>query len=325
MNSYNAFNYTTINIFNTLLNKSMENIELKTNLWRDIECKLDYNYPHVASILEIQKNTILIHEQPGYPIQGGIGDCWLIAAMITLSKYPLLLKQIFKHTTLEDQIIGKYTLKLYELDDDVTVYKMPQQGVKEHSVTVDSYFPIGVNLDLQYCKLTNKHELWPILIEKGLAKLWNQLYSSDHEKYHKNAYRFGTKNRDGWAAIVTGFPGWAYSSLIGGSVSIFHLQHLNIDTIYNLFQGSNKYHIVGCAMSRTNLHKNELYINKSHSYAIIEVHIDKILLINPLHPNDEIINNNDDIHSKTNLNVFWLNYDQFYQYFKTICITGINK
>lgn len=96
-------------------------------------------------------------------LQGGVGDCWLIAALASLAEFPKSLKSIFDEDTLSKQ--GKYTLNLYN----------PQ--LKEFiKVVVDDYIPCH-----KYCSwyehnkplFSQPHgsELYPLLLEKAVAKL----------------------------------------------------------------------------------------------------------------------------------------------------------
>ncbi|GMH82239.1 hypothetical protein TrVE_jg11818 [Triparma verrucosa] len=123
--------------------------------------------------------------------QGGLGDCWLIAAIAALAEYPGLIQRIF--ITKETNPLGKYTLRLFDIslgDDDA------KKRGKYVNVTVDDRIPTkcdGGYPRLMYMKMDEKEgEIWPLLIEKALAK-WAGSY----------------KDLDG------GYPSWALATLTG--------------------------------------------------------------------------------------------------------------
>ncbi|GMI13412.1 hypothetical protein TrLO_g15300 [Triparma laevis f. longispina] len=105
--------------------------------------------------------------------QGGLGDCWLIAAIAALAEYPGLIQRIF--VTKETNPLGRYTLRLFDiaLGDD--------SGGGFVNVVVDDRIPTkcdGGYPRLMYMKMDEKEgEIWPLLVEKVLAK-WAGSYKS---------------------------------------------------------------------------------------------------------------------------------------------------
>ena len=101
--------------------------------------------------------------------QGGVGNCWLMAAIASVASHPQSIKKLFntKHLT-ED---GKYTISLYDA------------GIQDWTpLVIDEFLP---------CKLQNGkpvplfakpmgEELWAVLLEKAFAKFchsWGNLKS----------------------------------------------------------------------------------------------------------------------------------------------------
>ena len=119
--------------------------------------------------------------------QGGLGDCWLIAAIAALAEYPGLIHRIF--ITKETNPFGRYQLRLF----DISANK--ETKGKFVDVIVDDRLPCecdGGYPRLMYLKMDDSGEIWPLLLEKALAK-WSGSY----------------ENLDG------GFPAWALATLTG--------------------------------------------------------------------------------------------------------------
>ena len=95
--------------------------------------------------------------------QGEIGDCWLIACFAALVEFPELLKKIFycKNESINQTINeeGLYFLRIFSLG-------------QSFSIKIDDYFPCNDDRTLFYTK-SNRKQLWPCLIEKAVAKMFN--------------------------------------------------------------------------------------------------------------------------------------------------------
>jgi calpain-15 len=103
--------------------------------------------------------------------QGGLGDCWLISAIAALAEYPGLIQRIF--ITKETSPFGRYTLRLFDITEDGGKGKFV-------NVTVDDRLPCkcdGGFPSLMYLSMDEAGEIWPLLIEKALAK-WSGSYSN---------------------------------------------------------------------------------------------------------------------------------------------------
>ena len=101
--------------------------------------------------------------------QGGLGDCWLISAIAALAEFPGLIQRVF--LTKETSEWGRYQVRLFDISK-------PSAGghkVKGHfvSVTIDDRLPCEVDggyPSTMYLKMNNEGEIWPLLLEKAMAK-----------------------------------------------------------------------------------------------------------------------------------------------------------
>jgi len=122
--------------------------------------------------------------------QGGLGDCWLVAAIAALSEFPGLIQRIF--VTKETSPLGRYSLRLYDIS------LQSESGAakgKFVTITVDDLLPCKADGGFPkplFMNMNSDGEIWPLLIEKALAK-WTGSY----------------ENLDG------GYPAWALSTLTG--------------------------------------------------------------------------------------------------------------
>ena len=86
--------------------------------------------------------------------QGSLGDCYLLAAIATLSERPHRIEKVFLSTKADKrQIFGK---------------KKKKNGMKTH-VLVDNYFPLDRSGKCMFAKSFG-NELWPAIAEKCYAK-----------------------------------------------------------------------------------------------------------------------------------------------------------
>ena len=156
---------------------------------------------HELAVAKGNKTTHLFHGgvNASDVCQGGLGDCWLISAIAALSEYPSLIKQIFQ--TKETSPFGRYVLRLFDLHLKDDKNSEEEESGKFVDVVVDDLLPCkadGGYPSTLYLKMNDEGEIWPLLIEKALAK-WCGSY----------------ENLDGghcaWAmATLTGWPTDSY-------------------------------------------------------------------------------------------------------------------
>mmetsp|Transcript_12193 Transcript_12193/g.35061 ORF Transcript_12193/g.35061 Transcript_12193/m.35061 type:complete len:359 (+) Transcript_12193:223-1299(+) len=89
--------------------------------------------------------------------QGGVGDCWLMAALACLAEHPSLLRHAFHGAGLSER--GKYYIRLFD-----------GRTRKWQSVVIDDYIPIDKSSRCPLFAKPNGHEIWVLLVEKAFAK-----------------------------------------------------------------------------------------------------------------------------------------------------------
>ena len=88
--------------------------------------------------------------------QGGLGDCYFLSSLVSLCKYPGIIKKIFKQSSKNEN--GFYEIILY-ID-----------GIRQ-IVIVDDYIPAYKSNKKPCFAEPNENEIWVILIEKAWAKI----------------------------------------------------------------------------------------------------------------------------------------------------------
>lgn len=94
--------------------------------------------------------------------QGELGDCWLVAAMSSFARFPRAVQALFRRRFLSEN--GEYEIKLYNIAEHTWV-----------SVTVDdkvSTKTVGPQ-KAKHMQVNSMYEIWPLLLEKAVAKLYN--------------------------------------------------------------------------------------------------------------------------------------------------------
>ncbi|EGD74963.1 hypothetical protein PTSG_07188 [Salpingoeca rosetta] len=90
-------------------------------------------------------------------VQGGVGDCWLLAALASLAEYPQAIRHIFVQK--EHSGRGKYKLRFWDVGKQQWIH-----------VTVDDFIPVKKGTTTPYFSRPKGNELWVFLIEKAFAK-----------------------------------------------------------------------------------------------------------------------------------------------------------
>ena len=89
-------------------------------------------------------------------IQGALGDCYFLAAVANLCKFPELILNLFKTKTLNED--GYYEIIFY-ID-----------GIKQ-IVIIDDYIPVLKFTNQPYFAKFHENKIWVILLEKAWAKI----------------------------------------------------------------------------------------------------------------------------------------------------------
>lgn len=88
-------------------------------------------------------------------MQGLLGDCWLVSSIAAVARNFNDIYKIFGQQTVN--AAGIYSLNLYSIGIPVTV-------------VIDDFIPVNNSLPL-FTKLSAQNEIWPVLLEKAIAKL----------------------------------------------------------------------------------------------------------------------------------------------------------
>lgn len=169
---------------------------------------------------------------PIIPIQGNLGDCYLISVFSSLAQKPDIIKKIFKSKIINPY--GFYEIYIYE-------------GTEKRIMFLDDYFPVEKNSrTFVYCK-SLENQLWCILLEKALAKYENG-YSNIHCGNSKCAFQFFTGANTRW--ITT----------------------LNFDITWKdlLYAAQNKHLIVSGSRGKDHFQKDKYGIHNEHTYSILD-------------------------------------------------------
>eukprot|EP00746_Dinoflagellata_sp_MGD_P099461 gnl/MRDRNA2_/MRDRNA2_40449_c0_seq2.p1 gnl/MRDRNA2_/MRDRNA2_40449_c0~~gnl/MRDRNA2_/MRDRNA2_40449_c0_seq2.p1 ORF type:complete len:632 (-),score=116.03 gnl/MRDRNA2_/MRDRNA2_40449_c0_seq2:208-2103(-) len=129
------------------------------------------------------KNVCLFQSiDPSDLDQGGLNNCWLVAAIAALAEFPDQVKALFSPQKLAAD--GKYTITLYE------------EG-QSKQIVIDDRIPCEFG-GTSFINMTKEGEIWPCLLEKAFAKLLGGYIELDAFK--------GTKPRP---------VHWAFGTLTG--------------------------------------------------------------------------------------------------------------
>jgi hypothetical protein len=89
--------------------------------------------------------------------QGALGDCWLISAIAALAEFPDLVQNVFSTKMIDPE--GRYSLNLYDF---------AQQSMVQ--IEIDDRLATSWG-KCKYVSSTPEGEIWPCLLEKGMAAI----------------------------------------------------------------------------------------------------------------------------------------------------------
>ena len=111
--------------------------------------------------------------------QGSLGDCWMMAAVSALARNPAAIRRLFVNTEINDR--GKYQIRLY---NQINEKKHGRRSGKRITVTVDDFIPVfkGTKTPM-YARISDRGEIWVLLLEKAFAKIWSHEYDMKEKGY----------------------------------------------------------------------------------------------------------------------------------------------
>ena len=276
----------------------------------------NYNWKRLSELYNLN-DLHLINENnlTNDIIQGILGDCYFLSAILALSYNPKRIKNLFPKNKINEK--GVYECNVY-----IHGEKIP--------ICIDDYIPTIEKNDkdeIAFAGLNNKTKnIWPILLEKVWAKC-NKTYED----------------------IIKGNSSEAFQFLTPAPCDTFYHIYEN-NNLYNLIEESLKknYIIVSDITDTedTNLeYLSQMGLVTNHSYMIIDTIILKnpngtevklLKIRNPWGTNewlgdwsDESTKWNDDFKKKVDLEnkedgIFWMAYEDFIQFYTCIHICQIH-
>ena len=162
--------------------------------------------------------------------QGSLGDCYFLASIFSLAKYPNLIYQLFKTKYLNKE--GYFELIFY-IDGKFQI------------VIVDDYLPIKIKTkEICFSKSLN-NEIWICILEKAWAKI-----------------------NGGYTNIIKGWMHQVLQAFTGFQSEIFKHKIFNSEILWNkIIEAKNNNFIITCSTGK-NVKEFDL-VNK-HAYSFID-------------------------------------------------------
>ncbi len=207
------------------------------------------------------------------PVQGALGDCYLVSAMIALAwTQPPLLQSRLAASGFRAHEQKSFTWQFYGSDHE--------QGGRVQR-TVSSLIPMAGKLP-RYARSSSRSEYWPALIEKAYVARELGADLIDREPtpadYQSVAHRVGIN------------PALACQSLVGGNVELRMLEYTDLD---EMFQHADILGTPSGVMSKPVMTWTKQNINvpqdlwettglwADHAYALLGTMDDYVVLRNP--------------------------------------------
>jgi hypothetical protein len=198
---------------------------------------------------------------PSDPRQGQLGDCYLIAAMISLANNDVGRERL--RGLIVETAPGSYTVTLKGegqfliRPDERTDEKVDPRLRFDDKVVVDARLPVSAGGDLVFCQEADQVErdgvtlleLWPNLIERAYAQ-----------------------SAGGYLGIKSGWPGDVYR-IVGGEVTRHKAATMSDAEIERVLADAAASGAAVCVSSGvdTGTTGPELNVVADHSYALLEV------------------------------------------------------
>jgi len=169
--------------------------------------------------------------EPNDILQGGLGDCYLLAALASLAEKPERIKDLF--LTQEPNEEGLYHVLVCN------------RGIWQ-VVTVDDYFPCDRETRKPIFAKSNGNELWALLLEKA----WAKIYGS-------------------YARISGGFPEECLRDFTGAPAAYYPTQDPTMkEQIWEeILSGKLNGYVMTCGISEKNVKEEGLLA--AHAYSLL--------------------------------------------------------
>lgn len=165
-------------------------------------------------------------------IQGGVGNCYIVAAMASLTEFPDMVKSAF--ISQENNAVGIYAVRFFI------------RG-KPWIVTVDDIVPFK-NDEPIYARLGKNNQKWALIMEKAYSKI-KGYYSATSGGYNEEAKR----------------------SLLGNPIFGYSFSLYTADTVWTFMNDcDNKKYILGFGTSgSSDTTYNSCGLPNAHAYSVI--------------------------------------------------------
>ncbi|KAJ8611606.1 hypothetical protein CTAYLR_009330 [Chrysophaeum taylorii] len=170
---------------------------------------------------------------PDDVVQGTLEDCWLMSALGAVAEFPELIERCFVLDSYHKKRCGLYRVRLCH-------------GGRWQTVTLDDFFPYENDA---FCYAMSKEkELWPLLLEKAMAKLCG-----------------------GYDRLSRGFAHDALVELTGSPAIRYQMSELSTQSpneFFNFLRDADKSDLIMAASTSTNEVEG---LVQNHAYSLISV------------------------------------------------------
>jgi hypothetical protein len=165
--------------------------------------------------------------------QGSLGDCYFLASVAALTKYPNLIYNMFKTKEINKE--GYFEI-IYYIDG------------KFQTVIIDDYLPVNKETGLIEFARPNKNEIWVCLLEKAWAKV-----------------------NGGYTNIIKGWMHQVLQTFTGFASSSFNHTGMAKEDLWNhITSALAKDCIIACSSRKDVADKG---LVNSHAYTLVEINI----------------------------------------------------
>ena len=120
------------------------------------------NKPLKSSNLTIPSSKSIIEVYPNEAIQGRLSNCYLMSSLSAMAQHPELIQRLFN--TKKTNSHGLFSLNLCK-------------GGVFKEIMLDNFFPCSLTSKLRFARPSPNRSIWPLLIEKGFAKIYGAYWN----------------------------------------------------------------------------------------------------------------------------------------------------
>jgi len=186
-----------------------------------------------------QRTPLFCDINPSDVRQGEIGDCWLIAAISCIANFPEEVEELFVDEggspSVRAASDGRYTLRLFDHRQDAFINIVIDERVPALVPTRGCYYPGWQHLQagLPIFAKPSSVEIWPLLVEKAVAKLFGGFAGLEggHECSAFRAFT-GCTRQEHWRRRGADGSSWERGLLQDGELGI--LINISMPIMYKL-------------------------------------------------------------------------------------------